>query len=189
MADYDSVDFFSDESLLEDPYPYFEHLRSKCPVLPHREPRGGRRLGLRGGVRGLPRQPHVLLVQLGHRTLRHLPGAARGRRRRRDHRPPPRPAADERAHGDHGPAGAHPRASPRHAPAHAQASEGERGVHVAARRPPDRRVRRRRPLRVHRRVLAAVRHADGGRRARRARIRSPAVPRGFRAERLTWCDR
>ncbi len=34
MADYDSVDFFSDETLLEDPYPYYEHLRSQCPVLP-----------------------------------------------------------------------------------------------------------------------------------------------------------
>jgi cytochrome P450 len=34
MADYDSVDFFADESLLEDPYPYFDHLRSKCPVVP-----------------------------------------------------------------------------------------------------------------------------------------------------------
>jgi cytochrome P450 len=33
VADYDSVDFFMDESLLEDPYPYFDHLRSKCPVL------------------------------------------------------------------------------------------------------------------------------------------------------------
>src|SRR5580704_548755 len=34
MADYESVDFFTDESLLEDPYPYFEHLRSRCPILP-----------------------------------------------------------------------------------------------------------------------------------------------------------
>ena len=34
MADYDLVDFFSDETLLEDPYPYYEHLRSQCPVLP-----------------------------------------------------------------------------------------------------------------------------------------------------------
>lgn len=33
MADFDSVDFFADESLLEDPYPYFDRLRSKCPVL------------------------------------------------------------------------------------------------------------------------------------------------------------
>src|SRR3984957_114414 len=37
MTNYESVDFFTDESLLEDPYPYFEHLRSQCPVVatPH----------------------------------------------------------------------------------------------------------------------------------------------------------
>jgi cytochrome P450 len=34
VADYDTVDFFVDASLLEDPYPYYEHLRSQCPVLP-----------------------------------------------------------------------------------------------------------------------------------------------------------
>ena len=34
MPDYDSLDFFSDQSLVEDPYPYFDHLRSQCPVLP-----------------------------------------------------------------------------------------------------------------------------------------------------------
>ncbi|MFV0315400.1 MAG: cytochrome P450 [Microthrixaceae bacterium] len=28
----DSIDFFTDKSLLEDPYGYFEHLRAKCPV-------------------------------------------------------------------------------------------------------------------------------------------------------------
>jgi cytochrome P450 len=33
-SDFDQVDFFSDQSLLEDPYPYFEHLRSQCPVTP-----------------------------------------------------------------------------------------------------------------------------------------------------------
>lgn len=32
-TDYDSVDFFSDTSLVEDPYPYYEHLRARCPVL------------------------------------------------------------------------------------------------------------------------------------------------------------
>lgn len=32
MTDYDTADFFSDESLVPDPYPYFDHLRSKCPV-------------------------------------------------------------------------------------------------------------------------------------------------------------
>ncbi|HEX4218488.1 MAG TPA: cytochrome P450 [Acidimicrobiales bacterium] len=37
MTNYESVDFFTDESLLEDPYPYFEHLRAQCPVVatPH----------------------------------------------------------------------------------------------------------------------------------------------------------
>jgi len=37
MSSYESVDFFMDESLIEDPYPYFEYLRSKCPVVatPH----------------------------------------------------------------------------------------------------------------------------------------------------------
>lgn len=34
MTDFDSVDFFTDESLVPDPYPYFDHLRSKCPVAP-----------------------------------------------------------------------------------------------------------------------------------------------------------
>ncbi|MGW5381561.1 cytochrome P450 [Nocardia sp. NPDC003963] len=33
MSDFDSVDFFTDESLIPDPYPYFDHLRSRSPVL------------------------------------------------------------------------------------------------------------------------------------------------------------
>lgn len=34
---FDEVDYFTDESLLEDPFPYFDHLRAQCPVkaLPH----------------------------------------------------------------------------------------------------------------------------------------------------------
>ncbi len=32
-GEYDTVDFFTDPSLVPDPYPYFDHLRSKCPVL------------------------------------------------------------------------------------------------------------------------------------------------------------
>lgn len=32
MTDFDVVDFFTDETLVPDPYPYFDHLRSKCPV-------------------------------------------------------------------------------------------------------------------------------------------------------------
>ncbi|AFM16729.1 cytochrome P450 [Mycolicibacterium chubuense NBB4] len=30
--DYETVDYFTDESLVPDPYPYFDHLRAKCPV-------------------------------------------------------------------------------------------------------------------------------------------------------------
>ncbi len=33
MTDFESVDYFSDQSLIPDPYPYFDHLRAQCPVL------------------------------------------------------------------------------------------------------------------------------------------------------------
>ena len=37
MGDWRTLDFFTDESLVEDPYPYFDELRGECPVLrlPH----------------------------------------------------------------------------------------------------------------------------------------------------------
>jgi cytochrome P450 len=31
-TDFDNVDYFTDPSLVPDPHPYFDHLRSKCPV-------------------------------------------------------------------------------------------------------------------------------------------------------------
>lgn len=34
MDDIESIDFFADQSLVEDPYPYFEALRAESPVLP-----------------------------------------------------------------------------------------------------------------------------------------------------------
>jgi cytochrome P450 len=34
MDDVEAIDFFSDQSLVDDPYPYFDRLRSHCPVLP-----------------------------------------------------------------------------------------------------------------------------------------------------------
>ncbi|MBV9662350.1 MAG: cytochrome P450, partial [Actinobacteria bacterium] len=34
MTDWKSLDFFFDESLVDDPYPYFDGLRDECPVLP-----------------------------------------------------------------------------------------------------------------------------------------------------------
>lgn len=33
MTDFETVDFFTDETLIPDPYPYFDFLRSKCPVV------------------------------------------------------------------------------------------------------------------------------------------------------------
>jgi cytochrome P450 len=39
MTDFDSLDYFSDQTLVADPYPYFDYLRSKCPV--HRDDRSG----------------------------------------------------------------------------------------------------------------------------------------------------
>ena len=33
MTDWKTIDFFTDESLVDDPYPYFDDLRSACPVL------------------------------------------------------------------------------------------------------------------------------------------------------------
>jgi len=34
MSDWTTINYFDDESLVEDPYPYFDDLRSQCPVLP-----------------------------------------------------------------------------------------------------------------------------------------------------------
>ncbi len=49
---FEEVDFFTDESLVPDPYPYFDHLRSKCPVA-HATPvqRAGRHRLRRGAGR------------------------------------------------------------------------------------------------------------------------------------------
>ena len=36
VSDFDAIDFFRDDALIADPYPYFEDLRARCPV--QREP-------------------------------------------------------------------------------------------------------------------------------------------------------
>lgn len=33
-TDYETVDYFFDQTLVPDPYPYYDHLRSQCPVRP-----------------------------------------------------------------------------------------------------------------------------------------------------------
>jgi cytochrome P450 len=39
MSEFDTIDFFRDQSLVADPYPYFQYLREGCPV--RREPNHG----------------------------------------------------------------------------------------------------------------------------------------------------
>ncbi|MDR3663768.1 MAG: cytochrome P450, partial [Mycobacterium sp.] len=39
MSNFDEIDYFTDQSLVSDPHPYFDHLRNKCPVT--REPHYG----------------------------------------------------------------------------------------------------------------------------------------------------
>ncbi len=153
------------------------------PGAPAAPPRGGRRDRVGGSMGRLPRHRQLLVVQFGGGPLRDLPRSPRERRHQRDRRPLPRPAADARTHGHDGPAGAHPRASLADAVDDTETTQGQRGVHVAPRRPAARRVRRRRPVRVHRRLRAALRHAGGRRSARRTRGRPPTVPSGLRSER------
>ena len=80
MNDFESVDFFTDPSLIPDPYPYFDHLRARCPVMPqavqgvmaitgHRKPsrftktRRSRRVSrLRAHSPGLPFEPEQAMT-------------------------------------------------------------------------------------------------------------------------------
>ena len=39
MGEFDDIDFFRGDELIADPYPYFDYLRSACPV--QREPNHG----------------------------------------------------------------------------------------------------------------------------------------------------
>ena len=65
MTDFDSIDFFSDRSVVENPYPYFEYLREKCPAFSGTAPRCGGRDRLRrcaGGVRDMPLEVLVAIT-------------------------------------------------------------------------------------------------------------------------------
>ena len=67
--DLTAVDFFRDRRLTDDPYPFYEALRNKCPV----EPRGPLRRHdgdrLAGGRRRLQRRGDVLVLHLGDRSV------------------------------------------------------------------------------------------------------------------------
>ena len=179
-ADFDSVDYFTDPSLVPDPHPYFDHLRTKGPAC----------CPINNGVLAVTGWEAANAVYKDTETFSSCIAVAgpftaapvhpRGRRhlgaaRRAPHRDP-----DVRAHGHDGSAGPHRRAFPAQPAADAEAAQGERGLHVAARRPSHRRVHRRRPVRVPHRLRQAVLHAGRRRPARRARGGPRAVPRGLR---------
>ena len=179
MSNYDSVDFFTDESLIEDPYPYFEHLRSKCPVLP--TPHYGvvavsgyeeateiyRNIDTFSSCNSVIGPFATFPVPLEGDDVGAIIDGYRDQLPMNEHMVTMDPPMHTQG------AGADDAA------AHPEAAQGERGVHVARRRPAARRVRRRRPLRVHQRLYAALRHAGGRRRARRARGGSPRFRQGF----------
>jgi cytochrome P450 len=62
VTEFESVDYFTDPSVVPDPYPYFDYLRSKCPVA--REPHQGV-LAVTGHLEALAvyRDPAFDLVQ------------------------------------------------------------------------------------------------------------------------------
>ena len=184
LSDWKTIDFFTDESLVEDPYPYFDAAarrsarccrsptsaswRSPATTRPTEVYRDTDTFSSCNSVVG----PFAAFpVPLEGDDVSDIVDQL------------PRPAPDARAHGHDGPARPHPRAGPAHAADHAEAPQGQRGVHVAPGRPAARRVRRRRPLRVHQRLRPALRHARRRRPARRARGGPPAVPRGLRPQR------
>ena len=176
MSDVDDIDFFRSGPMLANPYPYYEQLRERCPV--HREPHEGVVMitGYDEALAVYHDVENVLVGQLGDGAVPRVQRPARGRRRQRPHRAAPRRAALQRPAPDLRPAEAHraPRAdscasSPR------SASRRTRR-HVAARRPPDRRVHRRRELRAHRRLRVAVRHARHRRPPRRPRGGPTGLP-------------
>ena len=70
VAGFEEIDFFTDESLVEDPYPYFDDLRSQCPVLalPHHGVVAV--TGYDEATEVYRDLDDVLVVQLGDRSVR-----------------------------------------------------------------------------------------------------------------------
>ena len=179
MSTFDSIDFFTDPSLVPDPHPYFDYLRSQEPGAAAAAPRGRGRHRLGRSHRGLQGPRHLLEHRRARRAVSPDAVPARGRRHQPADRPAPQLLPDVRAHGHHGSAEPHPRPVGAEQAADPEPAEAERGVHVAARRPPARRVPHRRRVRVHRRILQAVRHLVDRRPARRSRGGPQGVPRGL----------
>ncbi len=179
MDSIESIDFFFDQSLVEDPYPYFEALRAECPVLPLPH------LGI-VAVTGYDeasevyRDPNTFSScnsVIGPFATFPVPLEGDDVGAIVDQYRDQLPMAEHMVTMD---PPDHTRERAVDAAHHAQAAPRERRLHVASRRPTARRVRRQRSLRVHRRVLPAVRHARGRRPPRRARRRPSPLPRGLR---------
>ena len=78
MTDFDATDFFIGDAYVADPYPYFEFLRSECPV--RREPHHDVVMvtGLEEAVEVYRDSDDVLVVQLGDGSVPRLPVALEG---------------------------------------------------------------------------------------------------------------
>ncbi len=179
-TEFDSVDYFTDPSLVPDPHPYFDHLRTKGPACC---PINNGVLAVTGweaanAVYKDTENYSSCVAVAGPFTP--IPFTPEGDDISRAARRAPHRDPDVRAHGHDGSAAPHRRAFPAHPAADAEAAEGERGLHVAAGRPPHRRVHRRRQVRVPDRLRQAVLAAGRRRPARRARGGPRAVPRGVR---------
>ena len=183
MANYDAVDFFTDQSLIEDPYPYFDHLRAQCPVLPTDH----------YGVVAVSGYDEASDIYRDIETFSScnsvigpfatFPVPLEGDDISGIIDALPRPAPDARAHGHDGP--------PDHTRERAlimrlltpkRLKENEAFMWRLADRQIDEFVSAGRCEFITR-LRPALRHADRGRRARGARSRSRAVPPGLRAER------
>ncbi len=176
MGEFDGIDFFRGNELVVDPYPYFDHLREKCPV--QQEPNHDVVM-----VTGYEEAVSVYTNTTTFSSCNAVTGPFPGF-------PVPLegddvsdlieqhryelPFSDQITVMDH----AHAQGAPRAADAadHAEAAARERGLHVAARRPPDRRVHRARRVRVHPRLRRTVHPLRHRRPARRARGGPRVVP-------------
>ena len=99
MSDFEKVNFFTDRSIQDDPYPYFDWVRSQSPVW--QEPNHGmfmitghpEAMTVYGDPASFPEDSppvgDVLLVQRGERIVRRVFRSDGRRRRERPHREVP----------------------------------------------------------------------------------------------------
>ena len=86
MTDFKAIDFFRDDDLIVDPYPYFEAIAAEGPVRP--EPHHGVVMvtGYDEAMAIYSDTDTFSSCNCGHRAVPRVPRAARGRRRQRPHR-------------------------------------------------------------------------------------------------------